>query len=211
MEEATAQVEGQRATAELEQVRQALLTRYVSGNILNMANSALRELTDQADTICRLRGQTDAVADLKRFVDYIDHTMHISPGEVSRIIDFAQGQMARAEAAESQLAVLRKGLEEAADFLEELSLPFPEDAHPNDRWKVADLRERHPAIIAKARALLSLAPEGEENQRLSSAQSYSGSDAQERCHEAPSSGGGEDPRDWDEDDSWIHDSDMEAR
>lgn len=71
-----------------------------------LVGHAMKDLADANETICRLRGETDYDADLKRFVHYVDHTMNLSSGEVSRIIDFAQGQKARALAAEAKLAAL---------------------------------------------------------------------------------------------------------
>jgi len=92
--------------AERDAVNQLLVPRYVSGDLVRMTQVAMDELKGLIETVCRLRGETDANADLKRFVHYVDHE-RMSPGGVSEIIDFAQGQMARAEAAEAQVAALK--------------------------------------------------------------------------------------------------------
>lgn len=78
--------------------------RYVNHDLLNMVEHNERLLVDLIESVCRLRGETDADADLKRFVHYIDHALDLSRGELSRIIDFAQGQKARADTATAQLA-----------------------------------------------------------------------------------------------------------
>lgn len=78
--------------------------RYVNHDLLNMVEHNERQLVDLIETVCRLRGETDADADLKRFVHYIDHALDLSRGELSRIIDFAQGQKARADTATAELA-----------------------------------------------------------------------------------------------------------
>lgn len=53
---------------------------------------------------CRLRGKSECDADLKHFVEHVDHAENLSRGEFSCLIDLAQGQTTRAETAERALA-----------------------------------------------------------------------------------------------------------
>ncbi len=107
------------AEGELARARALLMTRYVSGDVPRMIEAALTELKSQAATICLLRGQTDAHAELNRWVDRLDHPgpYPMSDGEISSIIDLAQGQMVRAQAAEYQRDELLPALKEARDLL----------------------------------------------------------------------------------------------
>lgn len=71
-------------------------------DLLDLVNKLVAIRKESGETICRLRGETDYDADLKRFVEYRDHTLHLSSGEFSAVIDFAQGQKARADALASR-------------------------------------------------------------------------------------------------------------
>ena len=105
------------ATAEQERTEMLaeLRKRYVTDDIVKLVRYAMRDIAEANETICRLRGETDADADLKRFVHYVNHEWPMSPGAVSEIIDFAQGHKARAEKAESALVTAEAaGMERAA-------------------------------------------------------------------------------------------------
>lgn len=80
---------------------------YVGTDLVNIAMHSVKSWKGSAKTICRLRGEANADEDLRRFVNYVDRTEHMSVGEVSRILDFAQGQKARAETAEASASNLR--------------------------------------------------------------------------------------------------------
>lgn len=89
---------------EREEALALLLKRYVTPDLVKLVGQAMKDIADANEMVCRLRGEADANADLKRFIHYVDHEHYMSPGEVSRIIDFGQGQMARAERAETALS-----------------------------------------------------------------------------------------------------------
>jgi hypothetical protein len=91
-----------------------------------------------AECVSRLRGETDADDDLKRFVEYVDHTMNLSSGYVSEIIDFAQGQKTRAESAERELAECRKDADRYR-WLRELPNA---DSHSTKKAATGDLLTR---------------------------------------------------------------------
>lgn len=113
----------ERAETEREDALEILCERYVTRELTKLARHAIDDIKKANDTICRLRGETDADADLRRFVHYVDHQWPMSPGEVSSIIDFAQGQMSRATAAEARVAALEAVLRQIA---EGLTPPVPE-------------------------------------------------------------------------------------
>jgi hypothetical protein len=108
--EALAKAQARIAELEAEAAEAAAVfaTRYPRPEPL--PTSVRRLMKDHADiieTVCRLRGECKFDEDLARFMRIIDHEPSVSRGQMSDMLDFAQGQKARAEAADAALAECR--------------------------------------------------------------------------------------------------------
>jgi hypothetical protein len=166
-----------------------LHTHYVSDDIVKLVRYAIKDKEKASETICRLRGETDFDTDLKRFVHYVDHEWPMSQGAVSEIIDFAQGQKARAEKAESALASCEAAaLERAAKWHDEqakacgnnahfASESFSELAHHLDRM------EFHQESASEIRSLIPAGASPSEVERLRTALSTAIKVAEEAARE----------------------------
>jgi hypothetical protein len=103
----TALVAGAKAVEEVKSAAALLAKRYPSPEpIPSLIGRFFRDHADVCETVNRLRGECKFDDELARHMRIIDHEQYVSRGQMSDMLDFAQGQKRLANKAEARVLEL---------------------------------------------------------------------------------------------------------